>query len=245
MTSNQRHALVTGGGSGIGKAIARKLASEGCAVSVLALSESTSTAVAGEIIRAGQVAFAVACDLSTRDGVIDAVIEAQSLLGPVDILVNNVGIYPSCPFLEITDDEWDRVMAVCLKSLLWSCQACLPEMVRRRRGRVINMASIDGKWPGPGNAAYSAAKAGVISLTRSLAADMAEYGSSVNAIAPGGVETPNILKGNRWKEALRDIPMKRLARPEEIADVASFLASEKAAYITGETFNINGGMLMD
>lgn len=239
-----KHAFVTGSGSGIGRAIAKRLARESV-VTIVSLSKENAEAVAFEIHREGGTASAVGSDLSTRKGVRDAISAAHELNGAIDILVNNVGIYPSGPFLDVSDQDWNQVMNVCLKSCFWCCQEALPDMIEKQRGWVVNISSVDGKTPGPENSVYSAAKAALISLTRSLAAEMAVNNINVNAVAPGWVATPKILQGDRWKEAVRKIPSGRLAEPEEIADAVAFLVSEEARYITGETLNVNGGLLMD
>jgi len=241
---NLRHAVITGAGSGIGKAIAEKL-SNSCKVSLIGLSKEKVEAVATRIRCEGGNAFAVSSDLSTREGVQYAIRKIREENGSIDILVNNVGIYPSKPFLEVTDDEWDKIMNVCLKSCFWCCQEVLPDMIKKNRGWVVNISSIDGKTPGPRNSVYSAAKAAMISLTRSLAAEMVDYSINVNSVAPGWVATPTVLQGDRWKDALPKIPLGRLAEPEEIADAVEFLVSQKARYIVGETLNVNGGLLMD
>ena len=245
MTPKNPHAVITGGGSGIGRAIAKKLAHEGFIVSILDLSEDRSQAVAEEIISEKGKAIGIACDLSTRNGAHMGVKKAREKFGPIETLINNVGIYPSAPFMETTDEDWDKIMAICLKSCFWCCQECLTDMIGNQSGHIVNMASIDGITPGPGNAVYSAAKSAVISITRSVAMEMIEHNINVNAVAPGWVETPNIMKGDRWKEVIRKIPIQRLAKPEEIADVVSFLVSEKSKYITGEVINVNGGLLMN
>jgi 3-oxoacyl-[acyl-carrier protein] reductase len=240
-----RHALVTGAASGIGKAIALKLASEGCFVSLCDRDGQKASAVRDIILASGGSAQVVAGDITKEEACKRIHADAKEAAGPVDILVNNAGIYPASPLLETTEELWDRVMDVNLKAVFLLSKTILPDMVEKGSGWVVNMASIDGKKPGPGNSAYSAAKAGVISLTRSMAAEMSPLGIRVNAVAPGWVGTENILKGDRWKVAVQQIPIGRLAEPEEIAGVVAWLCSDTAAYITGEILNVNGGMLMD
>jgi 3-oxoacyl-[acyl-carrier protein] reductase len=240
-----RHALVTGAASGIGKAIALKLASEGCFLSLCDLDEQKASAVREAILASGGSAQVVAGDITKAADCLEISEKARTGGGPVDILVNNAGIYPASPFLEMSEELWDRVMAINLKAVFLLSKAVLPDMVGKGSGCVVNMASIDGKKPGPEISAYSASKAGLISLTRSMAAEMAQFGVRVNAVAPGWVGTENILRGDRWKVAVKQIPIGRLAEPEEIAGVVAWLCSETAGYITGEILNVNGGMLMD
>ncbi len=241
----KRHALVTGAASGIGRAIALKLASEGCFLSLCDLDEQKASTVRETILASGGSAQVVIGDITKAADCREISEKARTWGGPVDILVNNAGIYPASPFLEMTEELWDRVMAINLKAVYLLSQAILPDMIGKGSGCVVNMASIDGKKPGPEISAYSASKAAVISLTRSMAAEMAKFGVRVNAVAPGWVGTENILKGDRWKIAVQQIPIGRLAEPDEIAGVVAWLCSETAGYITGEILNVNGGMLMD
>lgn len=240
-----RHALVTGAASGIGRAIALKLASEGCFLSLCDLDEQKASSVRETILASGGSAQVVIGDITKATDCREIGEKARTWGGPVDILVNNAGIYPASPFLEMTEELWDRVMAINLKAVFLLSQAVLPDMIGKGSGCVVNMASIDGKKPGPEISAYSASKAAVISLTRSMAAEMAKFGVRVNAVAPGWVATENILKGDRWKIAVQQIPIGRLAEPDEIAGVVAWLCSGTAGYITGEILNVNGGMLMD
>jgi 3-oxoacyl-[acyl-carrier protein] reductase len=195
-------------------------------------------------VRDGRVR-AVIGDVSDSDGVSRMMEEAENRFGPVDVLVNNAGIYPDGPIVDVSDAEWNLVMSVNLKAAFLTTQICLRGMISRKRGWIVNLASVDGKTPGPGNSVYSASKAALISFTRSTAMEAAPHGVLVNAVAPGWVATPNITKGERWKEAVKKIPLGRLAEPEEIAGVIAFLCSSAARYIVGETINVNGGLFMD
>lgn len=240
-----RHVLVTGASRGIGRAIALHFAAEGCRVSVAGRDAERVGEVVREIEESGGVACPILCDLSTREGVERGVEASRNFAGNPDVLVNNAGIYPSSPFLDTSEEEWNRIMRICLDAVFRCSQVVLPGMIEKGRGWIVNMASVDGKTPGTCNAAYSAAKAAVISLTRSMATEMAPHGIHVNAVAPGWVGTERIFAGERWKRSLSQIPLGRVAEPEEIAQAVGWLCSESARYITGETLSVNGGAFMD
>jgi NAD(P)-dependent dehydrogenase (short-subunit alcohol dehydrogenase family) len=241
----KRHVFVTGAGSGIGEAIALRFSSEGDAVTLSDISKDGAEKVASKIRDIGGESCVVTGDVSRAADVMRMMQEAREELGPVDVLVNNAGIYPSDPFLNLTEETWDKVLNINLRGVFLCSQKALPDMIARRQGWIVNIASVDGKKPGPNNAVYCASKAGVISLTRSLAVEMAPHDIRVNAVAPGWVGTPNILANDRWKEAAKNIPLGRLAEPTEIAGSIFWLCSYDARYITGEVLSINGGILMD
>jgi len=246
-----RVALVTGAGSGIGEAIARRLAVAGAAVAVVDRDESLANVVCEAIVAAGGQARAWAVDAASATGVGAVIEHVVEDLGPVDILVNNVGGYRALRRIwEIDDDEWDAVLNLNLKSAFLWTRAIARGMVERRHGRVINLTSGAGK-PGAGNtvsaAHYAASKAGVRGLTWHLAQELAPHGVTANAIAPGPADTERfrrIRSPESTAALIAKVPMGRLARPEDVADAVLFLASDEAAYITGITLDVSGGWVM-
>jgi 3-oxoacyl-[acyl-carrier protein] reductase len=237
-------ALVTGGGRGIGRAIALRLAEAGA--SVVVNDVEPVEAVVGEIKAMGRQALAVLADVSSAKEVDKLVEETVSAYGRVDILVNNAGIARDQLLLRMTEEEWDRVLAVDLKSVFLCTRAVLKHMVKERRGRVISIASIVGMVGNAGQANYAAAKAGIIGFTRTVAKEVASRGITVNAIAPGFIDTEMTQKlKEEWKEELKKrIPLGRLGSPADVAEAVAFLASEEAGYITGQVLVIDGGMAM-
>lgn len=235
-------ALVTGAARGIGAAIARALAEEGWAVGVNYRSDADS---AGELVReieaAGGTAMALQADVSQAAAVTDLFAELESSLGRVAVLVNNAGALADGLLAETTDEEWDHVVQTNLSAAFWTCRRALMPMVRARFGRIVNIASIVGPNIGNGGQAnYAAAKAGVVGLTRSVAKEVAHRGVTVNAVAPGFVETK--LTDGVDRGWLKAIPARRAGTPEEIAAAVRFLASREATYITGITLTVDGGM---
>ena len=244
-----RAAIVTGAGGGIGAAIAVTLASEGAAVAVVDLQEDLAQRVAAAIGEAGGKALGLRADV-TRWAEADAMVRASlGALGRVDILVNNVGGYATMRTTwEIEESEWDFILALNLKSAFLCSKAVIPHMLARKSGRIVNLSSIVGRTaPTLSAAHYSAAKAGVRGLTWHLARELAPHGITVNAVAPWLTLTDRIKKLRRPEvdAALRaQTPLGRFAEPQEVADAVRFLASDEAAYVTGATLDVNGGMLM-
>ncbi len=243
-----RIALVTGGGGGIGAATSRRLAAEGARVAVTDLDEEAARRVAHEV---DGPAFAL--DVCSSASIATAVDNTERELGPIDVLVNNAG-YDEFGFFVHTDEAmWERVMAVNLTGTIAVTHAVLPGLQERRRGRIVNVASEAGRVGSQGSAIYSAAKAGVIGLTKAVARESARYGVTANAIAPGPIETPLLMSapeqlgeiGQRLVEGMvGSTAMRRIGQPDEVAAAVAFLASDDAAYVTGQTLGVSGGLAM-
>ena len=240
-------AIVTGAGQGIGKAIAFMLASKGAIPVIVDIDENKAKQVVEELKNTGKESLAIKIDVSSVEEIKSMVHSVIDIYGKVDILVNNVAMLHSTAIKDITEPEWDRIMAVNLKSVFFISQQVLPNMEKNGYGRIINISSNAGRMGGYENGlAYSASKAAVIGLTYGMARRVAETGITVNVVAPGPTET-NILKqlGPEKKRSLEAIiPMSRLGKPEEIAYVVAFLAGKEASYITGAVIDVNGGLFM-
>jgi len=239
-------ALVTGAGRGIGKAIATRLAAEGARVAVADLDVETASATAKEI---GGGAIAVKMDVTDTASVQGGVAEIVKQLGPVDVLVNNAGWDKVEPFVKSQEETWDRVIAINLKGPIRCARAVLDSMIERKRGKIVSISSDAGRVGSTGEAVYSAAKAGVIGFSRTLARETARYSINVNVVCPGPTNTPllqDIAGGNdKLIESLRKaIPMGRTGEPDDIAGAVAFLASDDAGFITGQTLSVSGGLTM-
>jgi 2-hydroxycyclohexanecarboxyl-CoA dehydrogenase len=243
MSLESRVAIVTGAASGIGLACARRLAQAGAKLALWDINIAGAEAAAAELGGKGR-AIASKVDVSKRADVDAAVAEAKQELGPIAILVNNAGITLFQPFLETTEEAWDRIMTINLKSLLFCTQAVLPDMLEAKWGRIVNVSSSSAQTGSPRMAAYAASKGGVIGFTKALAQEVAAQGITVNNVPPGFIDTPMLRAsevGARVEQVAAASPMKRAGQPEDIAAAVAFLASEEAGYITGHTLSVNGG----
>ncbi len=236
-------ALVTGATGGIGGAIARALAAQGARVAVSGTRVEALDALVAEL---GDGAVALPCNLADAASVEALIPAADAAIGQVDILINNAGITRDNLFLRMKDDEWDQVIAINLTASFRLMRASVKGMMRRRNGRIISIGSVVGTTGNPGQGNYAAAKAGLIGMSKALAAEIASRGVTVNVIAPGFIESPMTAALNdKQKEAiLSNVPAGRLGQGAEIAAAAVFLASAEAAYVTGQTLHVNGGMAM-
>jgi len=243
MAGAPKLALVTGAGSGIGKATALALLAAGYRVAC----GYNANRAGAEAIRHPN-ARAVKIDIASRASIRRALAETRKTFGrDIDILVNNAALVQEKPFESLTDADWDRMLAVNLRGAFILAQESLPAMVERGWGRIVNITSIGGQWGGMRQVHYAAAKAGLINLTHSLARLYSPLGITANAVAPGLVATDMIRKeltSKSGKQKAAQIPAGRIAEPEEIAAGVVYLVSDGAAYVTGQTLNINGGMLM-
>jgi 3-oxoacyl-[acyl-carrier protein] reductase len=240
-------ALVTGGSRGIGRAICLELASQGAKVVVnYAGSQAAAEETVALIKERGGEAFAVQGDVASAEDVANMVSRALETYGRIDILVNNAGITRDNLLVRMKDEDWDAVINTNLKGVFLTTKAVAKPMMKQRGGRIINITSVVGIVGNPGQANYVSAKAGVIGLTKSNAKELASRGITVNAIAPGYIETDMTDKlGEDVKSKLFEtIPLARMGRPEDIASAVAFLASDKASYITGQVLNVDGGMVM-
>jgi len=245
MDLSNKVALVTGSGRGIGKAISLRLAEAGASIIVNDIGDAEPVeAVVREIKAMGRQALPVLADVSSASDVDRLVAEAIAAYGRIDILVNNAGIARDQLLLRMSEEDWDRVLAVDLKSVFLCTKAVLKHMVKQRWGRIISIASIVGIVGNPGQANYAAAKAGIIGFTRTIAKEVASRGITVNAIAPGFIDTEMTQRlKEEWKQVLKkQIPLGYLGSPRDVAEAVAFLASEEAGYITGQVLGVDGGI---
>ena len=247
-------AIITGAASGIGKAIAEKFAREGAKVAIADINLAMAEKTAREI---GPAAMAVKVDVGDKACVEAMADKVEEKLGPLDIFVNNAGVSYVAPFLDCSEQLWDKTMLINLKGAFHGCQAAVKRMLPRKKGVILNMSSQSGKAGNSQYAAYCASKFGVVGLTQSLAVEFAAEGIRVNAICPGVVFTPlwdamikdYAKKRNMEPEQVKPyleskVPLGRLCTPEDVANTAAFLASDQASFITGQSINVSGGLIL-
>ena len=237
--------LVTGAGRGMGRAIAERLAAEGATVAVTDVDEKSALETAAGL--EGAAGFRL--DITDADEVARRIEEITGALGPIDALVNNAGWDKLAPFLNTDEDLWERLLDINLRGPIRMTKAVLPQMVERQSGRIVNISSDAGRVGSTGEAVYSACKAGIIGFGKTVAREVARYGITVNAICPGPTDTPlleSVAEGNeKVNDSLkRAIPMRRLGLPEDIAGAVAFMVSDDAAFITGQTLSVSGGLTM-
>lgn len=239
-------ALVTGAASGIGRAVSLRLGDEGCRVAAVDLNLEGAQATAAEL---GEAACALQADVSYLAAMREAVTGAERALGPLAIVVSCAGWDRVQPFVESTEETWDRVISINLKGVIASTRAALDGMIERESGSIVNISSDAGRVGSSGEVVYSGAKAGIIGFSKAVAREVARHNIRVNVVCPGPTDTPMMEEIRRANPRLGDalvkaIPFRRLARPEEVAAAVAFLASDEAAYLTGQTLSVSGGLTM-
>lgn len=236
-------ALVTGATGGIGGAVAKALHARGATVAISGTRREALDALAAEL---GDRVHVIPANLSDKESVEALVPAAEAAMGSLDILVNNAGVTRDGLFMRMKDEDWDLVIRVNLEGAFRLCRAAVKGMMKRRTGRIISITSIVGVTGNPGQGNYAASKAGLIGMSKSLAAEVASRGITVNCIAPGFIETPmtDVLNDKQRETILGNVPAGRLGTPEEIAAAVVYLASTEASYVTGQTLHVNGGMAM-
>ena len=237
-------ALVTGAGRGIGRAIALRLAEEGCHVAVnYHSSRGQAEEVAATVVAMGRRSVAVMADVASAEQVEEMVREVEAELGPVDVLVNNAGIHKHHKSWEMSVEDWDRIIGVNLTGAYLTSRLLGPRMAARGWGRIVNVSSVVADIGSDHEAHYTASKAGMHGLTKSLALELSPRGVTVNAVAPGWIRTDMTadVTEKEWAEALAEIPLGRIGEPPEIASVVAYLASPEASYVTGQVLHVNGG----
>jgi len=247
---SQKVALVTGAAAGIGAGICARLAEEGMAVGVLDVNFADAQKVAEQIVANGGKAMALQASVADREQVTGAVAALREAFGPITIVVNNAGIAGIVAFEDVTDEYWDRMMAVNLKGTFIVTQVVLPDMKAARWGRIINISSSSAQSGTQGMAAYSSSKGGVISLTKTLALELGPLGITVNNIPPASIAGTIMYEENKNRmpltpeQAAQMMPVRRLGEVEDIANAVAWLASEKTGYVTGQTIGVNGGRVI-
>ncbi len=241
-------AFITGSASGIGAAIARRFAQKGALLALLDQDEERIRLIGEEITQpTGEEPLMMVAKVEENSEVNHAVMQAFDRFGGIDILVNAAGISTHIPFLELDEDAWDNVVNINLKGTFLCCRAVAPIMVKQRRGTIVNISSSHAVKGAVNVAHYSASKAGVLALTKSIALELAPYGVRVNAIAPGPVDTPLFRRyrtNGQVRESVAAIPLGRIGQPEDIAGAVCFLVGPESAYMTGQTLHVNGGLFM-
>jgi 3-oxoacyl-[acyl-carrier protein] reductase len=241
-----KKAIVTGAGQGIGQSVALKMAQEGADVVIVDMNPDSGTRTAKEVEALGRKALFISVDVANQKQVQGMVDEVLKTWGKIDILVNNAGFDRPANLLKMKEEDWDAVLGVHMKGTLNCIQAVASHMIENGYGKIVNLSSIWGKTGAVSEISYSSAKAGIIGLTKSVAKELGRYQINVNVILPGLILTPTIAKmAEKYRnQIIENTPMKRMGRPEEVANVVVFLASDEASFITGATLEVSGGWNM-